>query len=230
MRFTARFINYAFLLPGMLAMLPACGDPTVEDGEQALRSKGNHHACGKGKHDKHDCEPACQPDDCGPALGMPNLLCDDGIHYSGPGACVDMGGTCGWEILTCPTTPCGGFLGLACEDPNQECVDDPNDDCDPNQGGADCGGICVEAGPTFCGGFANFPCPQGELCVDDPNDDCDPNQGGADCGGVCITPAACGGFGGIACEGKGEVCVDDPNDDCDPDKGGADCIGICVPG
>ena len=185
MRFTARFINYAFLLPGMLAMLPACGDPTAEEGEQALRSKGNHHACGKGKHDKHDCEPACQPDDCGPALGMPNLLCDDGIHYSGPGACVDMGGTCGWEILTCPTTPCGGFLGLACEDPNQECVDDPNDDCDPNQGGADCGGVCIT--PAACGGFGGIACEgKGEVCVDDPNDDCDPEKGGADCIGICV--------------------------------------------
>ena len=26
-----------------------------------------------------------------------------------------------------------------------ECVDDPHDDCDPNAGGADCGGMCVKS-------------------------------------------------------------------------------------
>lgn len=39
--------------------------------------------------------------------------------------------------------------------------------------------------PSFCGGFANIQCPEGQTCVDDPNDDCDPQGGGADCGGIC---------------------------------------------
>jgi len=44
---------------------------------------------------------------------------------------------------------CGGFAGFQCEcscsDANQhvECLDDPTDDCDPEQGGADCSGICT---------------------------------------------------------------------------------------
>jgi hypothetical protein len=37
---------------------------------------------------------------------------------------------------------CGGFAAIQCPE-GQACVDDPNDDCDPTQGGADCGGICV---------------------------------------------------------------------------------------
>lgn len=37
---------------------------------------------------------------------------------------------------------CGGIAGIAC-DPGMNCVDDPSDSCDPNQGGADCSGICV---------------------------------------------------------------------------------------
>jgi hypothetical protein len=41
---------------------------------------------------------------------------------------------------------CGGIAGFPCP-PGLECVDDPNDDCDPNQGGADCGGICVRQQP-----------------------------------------------------------------------------------
>jgi hypothetical protein len=82
-------------------------------------------------------------------------------------------------------------------------VDDPSDDCDPNNGGADCGGICVEQPkPTFCGGIAGFPCPDGESCVDDPSDDCDPANGGADCGGMCVKAEACGD---VTC-GPGLVC------------------------
>ena len=78
---------------------------------------------------------------------------------------------------------CGGIAGIECPK-GEVCVDDPNDDCDPNNGGADCGGFC-EAPSSFCGGIAGIECPKGEVCVDDPNDDCDPEHGGADCGGVC---------------------------------------------
>jgi hypothetical protein len=38
---------------------------------------------------------------------------------------------------------CGGIAAIPCAE-GFTCVDDPNDDCDPNQGGADCGGICQE--------------------------------------------------------------------------------------
>jgi len=41
---------------------------------------------------------------------------------------------------------CGGFAGLRCSDTSQYCVDDPRDDCDPLNGGADCGGICISIG------------------------------------------------------------------------------------
>ncbi|KAL2196607.1 hypothetical protein P885DRAFT_69621 [Corynascus similis CBS 632.67] len=79
---------------------------------------------------------------------------------------------------------CGGLAAIDCEDKNHVCIDDPRDGCDPNNGGADCGGICVEE--VFCGGFAAVQCPDGKRCVDDPRDDCDPKNGGADCGGICI--------------------------------------------
>jgi len=36
---------------------------------------------------------------------------------------------------------CGGFAGIACPG-SGSCVDDPSDDCDPERGGADCGGLC----------------------------------------------------------------------------------------
>ncbi len=38
---------------------------------------------------------------------------------------------------------CGGIAGLPCPD-NMVCIDDPTDDCDPQQGDADCFGICVK--------------------------------------------------------------------------------------
>jgi hypothetical protein len=36
---------------------------------------------------------------------------------------------------------CGGFAGLGCPE-GYACIDDISDDCDPNNGGADCIGIC----------------------------------------------------------------------------------------
>jgi hypothetical protein len=33
---------------------------------------------------------------------MPNYLCPDGKTVAGPGPCVDKGGYCGWEIISCP--------------------------------------------------------------------------------------------------------------------------------
>lgn len=51
-----------------------------------------------------DGRDTCPVEDCGPALGMPDTLCPDGVHYSGPtGVClVNADGTCGWEIASCP--------------------------------------------------------------------------------------------------------------------------------
>lgn len=44
-------------------------------------------------------------------------------------------------------TFCGGFTGGTCP-VGFSCVDDLTDDCDPDAGGADCGGVCVATGDS----------------------------------------------------------------------------------
>ncbi|MDB4935897.1 MAG: bacillopeptidase [Labilithrix sp.] len=56
-----------------------------------------------------------------------------------PGVNPDTSGTC--------VQFCGGIAGFQCHDINEECVDNPNDSCDPAHGGADCGGICKTKTP-----------------------------------------------------------------------------------
>ncbi len=74
----------------------------------------------------------CPVSACGPALGMPNKLCDDGKTTSGPtGRCLKQAdGTCGWEVAKCPevvnssgglcaVSECGPTMGM----PNTLCSD-----------------------------------------------------------------------------------------------------------
>lgn len=44
---------------------------------------------------------------------------------------------------------CGGIASIQCPT-GLECVDDPNDGCDPLSGGADCGGMCVRPSKKRC--------------------------------------------------------------------------------
>jgi hypothetical protein len=128
--------------------------------------------------------PQCSADaDCVQILA-PCALCPDGSYACPRSECQN--GLCVMVTDAC-TGPgfCGGIAGFPCP-PGSTCVDDPNDDCDPTRGGADCGGICVrEEKPLTCGGFSGKTCPDGYACVDDASDDCDPAGGGADCPGIC---------------------------------------------
>ncbi|KAH8912350.1 hypothetical protein BR93DRAFT_922315 [Coniochaeta sp. PMI_546] len=44
---------------------------------------------------------------------------------------------------------CGGLVARSCKK-GEKCVDDPRDDCDVKEGGADCSGVCI---PDVLGGY-----------------------------------------------------------------------------
>jgi hypothetical protein len=134
-----------------------------------------------------------------------------------------------------PPITCGGFAGTPCPE-NLKCVDDPSDDCDPNNGGADCGGVCLCLDNVLCIKGSRFDSsPDVCACVPDPTQDpcaavrcaagthCEADGDAASC---VADGRFCGGIAGIECPGGGK-CVDDPSDDCDPNNGGADCGGVC---
>eukprot|EP01083_Nonionella_stella_P065844 172872_1 len=97
---------------------------------------------------------------------------------------------------------CGGVAGIACEG-GFYCVDDPSDDCDPANGGADCGGICVSEGDSCdgCSGDRTALCACA-LCDDDSGDSY----------GCCGCVWASDGEGEVSCNGaitsKEDVCPD----------------------
>jgi len=72
-----------------------------------------------------------------------------------PGGCAAVlcpaGSTCDPTTGKCGPAPvrCGGLAGIACPGFGR-CVDDPTDGCDPNAGGADCGGICSCVQNVLC--------------------------------------------------------------------------------
>ena len=74
---------------------------------------------------------------------------EDYACYHGAPCETQATGQCGWTVtaalarcLSAAGETCGGFAGKPCRG-GSACIDDPNDDCDPANGGADCGGVCV---------------------------------------------------------------------------------------
>lgn len=120
---------------------------------------------------------------------------------------------------------CGGIAAFPCPD-GYVCVDDPNDGCDPNNGGADCGGYCKRQGkgggkcnygnpdrtwvskdPAQCA-LIKFMCAEGQQYFSDKcgcgcetvaGEACGPNTCAA--GQVCCN-ASCG-----ICTAPGEFCI-----------------------
>ena len=113
---------------------------------------------------------------------------------------------------------CGGFTGKPCPR-GLVCVDDPTDDCDPDDGGADCGGICVPRRRDPC---ERIRCAEGTRCC--PR-----------CGGLCLArDIPCTGevcrrepCSETVC-GPGEFCCNESCSRCAP-LGGACTDEVCPP-
>jgi hypothetical protein len=74
-----------------------------------------------------------------PVCGCDGVTYGNDCEARAAGASVASRGECGGRER------CGGFAGDLCP-AGKICIDDPTDDCDPLNGGADCGGICVGRG------------------------------------------------------------------------------------
>jgi hypothetical protein len=85
----------------------------------------------------------------------------DGKTYSNSCTANAAGAVIAHDGACPPKGPfCGGIAGFPCPGRGR-CDDDPTDSCDPNAGGADCGGVCV--------------CVENVLCVQTSHFDSDPN-------------------------------------------------------
>ena len=106
-------------------------------------------------------EPQLCPDIFNPVCGCDGKTYSNACAASAAGASVGSTGACP------PVQTCGGFLGTPCPG-GGKCVDDPTDDCDPSNGGADCIGICSCFKTVLCIKGTHFDSsPQVCTCVPD---------------------------------------------------------------
>ncbi|HMI90595.1 MAG TPA: hypothetical protein VK509_04490 [Polyangiales bacterium] len=141
-----------------------------------------------------------------------SMTCGDGETCCNPscGICTKPGEGCTKQLCE-PTDPpvkdpqrCGGFGGFPCPGLG-DCADDPSDDCDPKNGGADCGGICkCTAGPTvLCQAGMPFN-PDPHVCSCAPP----PGSGGQPCGkNTCAEDQTCCNASCGICAPKGGACI-----------------------
>ncbi|KAL8784992.1 MAG: hypothetical protein Q9213_003653 [Squamulea squamosa] len=220
---SATFLGLALAVPALattekkgptlcgLAKLPKCSNAEVcvKPSPDLACNQANVDLC------PGTCKPSC-------TLTSDARPCPYGQKCKAlPGFSIQQTGYCPEPVF------CGGIGNIQCAGLDEICVDDPRDTCDPNNGGRDCGGICVVKPPEkrLCDSRGLPPCLPGETCVHDPKSGCGAAQ---DCPGVCTPKKICATLAGLQCD-KGEQCVDDVgNLDC---TGGiaADCPGICVP-
>jgi len=146
--------------PEVCACVPREPDPCA-----AVRCRGGTHC------EVVDDGAICAPDE--PVNPCAAVLCP------APSTCDVVDG----KAVCTPIEPsgpfCGGIAAFRCPGAGS-CVDNPNDDCDPERGGADCGGICECNIRALCiEGFVFDP--SAEVCA------CVPAGGGS--GPMCSADA-----------------------------------------
>lgn len=134
---------------------------------------------------------------------------------------------------------CGGIASLPCPD-GMQCVDDPDDSCDPANGGADCSGMCVAqqgCSPVMCELYCAYGFKKDangcEICSCNPapGNSCEGKCGGPSADKSCYCDSSCKSYGdccadydkycGVRTPASG-ACVKNSNDACSSD---ADCKG-----
>jgi hypothetical protein len=176
-----------------------CGNVTCDAGQVCCNA-----SCGICTEPGGFCtQQACEPDDEEPRPGEPcDLDCDPGQH------CEYIEVQC--IQAPCPPQPecvddtrCGGFAGLPCPGAGS-CADDPGDDCDPENGGADCGGVCECNAIGLCvDGTVWNPSPSVCGCEGEPT-----GGGGAECGNVtCPAGQECCNASCGICTDPGGACI-----------------------
>lgn len=186
------------------------------------------------------CPEECPEGACGPALGMPNYLCEDGITTAGPGDCeMTDDGICSWTVVTCPETdtciPGESFLAddgcntCSCPDSGNKdlaictkmlCVCQTSADCGQDYfcdyAADDCGvwgvgGVCA-AKPETCPAGGPGACGCGGIST---TNDCEQNAAGHDFfqfGGCTLGEAETFACGETACAAATEHCAISMND------------------
>lgn len=166
-------------------------------------------------------EGECPSEECGPRLGAPTIMCEDGSIGGNTGRCLrNADGSCGWELRECPSDPTGQSCGGRTVDGPRECPE---------------GFFCSYSEAAICG-WADAPgtCqrrPDACIALYDPVCGCDNQTYGNACNaaqaGVGVQHAGectqhCGGLLGLRCD-EGEFCDYAPEAGC----GFADATGTC---
>jgi hypothetical protein len=140
---------------------------------------------------------AAKPQVCSD-LFAPVCGCDDhtypnACNAAAVGVAVVHDGACAPAQIAC-----GGIAARPCPGTGK-CVDDPSDDCDPANGGADCGGICTCVQTQLCIRGSHFDsAPAVCACVPDvPTDKC--------AAVTCLTGQVCCPSCGV-CQPQGLAC------------------------
>jgi hypothetical protein len=187
--------------PGDPAEGEACGNVTCAAGQVCCNP-----SCGICTAPGGSCtEQFCgDPEPEGVACGANTCAAGEVCCNESCGICTPPDGACDQQLCGDPEPEygpfCGGFGGFGCPG-SGTCVDDPRDDCDPEHGGADCGGVCE------CGRSGD--CPDGSSWNSDPNVcACEGAGGGESCGSnTCPSGQQCCNASCGICAPPGSACI-----------------------